>query len=663
MTQSSQSPSQHQSTTPFLPTRENSEHDATSHHNSFPPSQSKAGSFFSPTQLPSKEWEFDISIPPFPPSPGPTTTVKASSLLNTVTFFVTAGNFSNQKQNFYRTLANLKADFLVHLGDFNDYENTHCLEYAYRDYRNIIVRQSKLDMPSFFTLGDNEWADCYSPTTAKEIWEEYFTLSLDRKWSMVDKHNFSDFSTITTTGLEIQRDPTQLGNFAFLKDRVLFIGLNMVRGRTIGGDDEIEWMMRLEQNQKWIHSQLDRVTAVNAIVLFGQKYYPLDNAARDFFEQLSLHFTVPALYVYHSHEFFGWNVKKRVVSNKRIWFLGVEDSTLPFMKVVVNATALSVDDGTFFFTQDNPNNFVLSEDHTITPTDSPVTVASVFPDSEGGYLTKFYVTSGFFLDEEVTGNNSQGYREAIANISFNEDKESEPFFVHLGNIIDPDVINCEEYFYKEYSETLVANSNVPVYVLVGDRDWEGCIDKLEAEQFWKAHLLDLNKSINDGSDEVAGSSPLSQIYSVNRPKDQLENFSFFYNDVIVVGLHITRSSGDAKGVRLDNNFRWTVSQLRKAIRVSKGSMKALVMFGYDSFDGNEDFFEELSLHIEHYGIPAVYIHTSGDYQSRCEIDGIVTNNAIWFCSVAENTLPFLRVEINTTTTTNNDPQSPFFFIR
>ncbi|TFG91429.1 MAG: hypothetical protein E4H11_10850, partial [Myxococcales bacterium] len=86
-------------------------------------------------------------------------------------------------------------------------------------------------------------------------------------------------------------------NFAFVRDRVLFIGLNIVGGSV---HDPVEWALRMQQNADWVEQQLAQTAGqVRAAVVFGQaERSGSRNSFFDRFDVAAADFARPILYVH-----------------------------------------------------------------------------------------------------------------------------------------------------------------------------------------------------------------------------------------------------------------------------------------------------------------------------------------------------------------------------
>ena len=169
------------------------------------------------------------------------------------------------------------AEFVVHLGDIKG-GGPPCVEAVYQKVSGMLSRSVA---PVFIIPGDNEWNDCTDPAQAWIYWNRYFSR-FDRRWN----HSFPLFR-------QIEHEE----NFSFVKNGVLFIGLNVVGGLVHDAD---EWKQRHAAGLKWVRQNVAEFgNDVTCLVLFGHAT-PKPKQA-DFFQPFSVEaraFGKPVLYLH-----------------------------------------------------------------------------------------------------------------------------------------------------------------------------------------------------------------------------------------------------------------------------------------------------------------------------------------------------------------------------
>ena len=145
------------------------------------------------------------------------------------------------------------ADFVVHLGNVNGDEQSQCQEYGF-ERAAAVLKESPV--PVLIIPGDLDWAACGSEEKATKAlnWWKAYLGKLEDHWDQ---------------DLGVEHDDTVIGNFAFARNGVLFVGITMVDGFTSPG----EATSRLERNVLWTKEKLSRYDSApgsyRAVVIFG----------------------------------------------------------------------------------------------------------------------------------------------------------------------------------------------------------------------------------------------------------------------------------------------------------------------------------------------------------------------------------------------------------
>jgi len=171
------------------------------------------------------------------------------------------------------------AEFVIHVGDIKG-GGPPCVEAVYQKVSGML-RESVA--PVFIIPGDNEWNDCSDPDPDQAwiYWNRYFRR-FDDHWD----HSFPVFR-------QIEHEE----NFSFVRNRVLFIGLNVVGGFV---HDPEEWKQRHADGLQWIRRNLAQFgEEVGCLMLFGHATPAPKHD--DFFGPLSIvaqEFNKPVLYLH-----------------------------------------------------------------------------------------------------------------------------------------------------------------------------------------------------------------------------------------------------------------------------------------------------------------------------------------------------------------------------
>jgi hypothetical protein len=176
--------------------------------------------------------------------------------------------------------------FVVHLGDIT--HGTDVLpEWYYIGVAGLLKISQK---PVYVVIGDNEWNDLNDPATGWRLWRKHFE----------GFHRNFEGTRDTIT------QPAQPDNFAFVRNGVLIIGLNIVGGRI---HDPAEWARRHANDLAWVNECLDIYgDDVRAMVVCAQANPGDPEKHGDFFDPFAERVAVfgkPVLYLHgdgHNYE-------------------------------------------------------------------------------------------------------------------------------------------------------------------------------------------------------------------------------------------------------------------------------------------------------------------------------------------------------------------------
>lgn len=168
-------------------------------------------------------------------------------------------------------------EFAVHVGDIKA-GAPPCDESVYIKVSGML---SQAAMPVFIIPGDNEWNDCTDPTQAWVFWRRHF-MRFERHW----EHQVPLFR-------QLEREE----NFSFVRNGVLFVGLNIVGGRV---HDHAEWKRRHAEGLDWVRRNLRRFSSeISSLVVFGHaKPVAVHNDFFDPFSEEATEFGKPVLYLH-----------------------------------------------------------------------------------------------------------------------------------------------------------------------------------------------------------------------------------------------------------------------------------------------------------------------------------------------------------------------------
>lgn len=182
----------------------------------------------------------------------------------------------------------------------------------------------------------------------------------------------------------------------------------------------------------------------------------------------------------------------------------------------------------------------------------------------------------------------------------NENSESS-FLIHLGDIklgSKP----CDEIIYKNVSAQL-KKSNLPVYIIPGDNEFNDCTDPDQAFSLWNKYFFHLNEN-------------WERIHEVEYQVERKENFNWIENEVAFVGLNLVggrvHDSLEWKN-RLESNADW----IDQIVNKNKPSLKAMVVFGHAHMNIKPEKFESFVKGFrstaKSFGKPILYLQGDGHH--------------------------------------------------
>jgi len=187
------------------------------------------------------------------------------------------------------------------------------------------------------------------------------------------------------------------------------------------------------------------------------------------------------------------------------------------------------------------------------------------------------------------------------------------FVIHIGDIRNAeDGGACQPRDY-ETAESILRLSPVPVFVILGDNDWNDCSNPNRGLQLWNDTFFQFESSRWDHS------------FGIVRQPGRVENFSFVHKGALFIGLNIVGGkvlSRDEWTSRLTDQFEWTrelILGYNKSLSASSlrqggdgVSVGRVVIFGHANPNNNHaKFFGPLRNFIRdelRNGLPILYIN-------------------------------------------------------
>lgn len=186
------------------------------------------------------------------------------------------------------------------------------------------------------------------------------------------------------------------------------------------------------------------------------------------------------------------------------------------------------------------------------------------------------------------------------------------FLVHVGDLREEKThAVCVEEDYASVS-AILRRSPVPVFVLLGDNDWNDCLNPVDGLAFWMSYFLYFE------------SRYWNHTFDVIRMPGRPESFSFVHRGTLFVGLNIVGGAIldiTAWTDRLTTEVHWTMDLIRNytaaASLTAAGAVGRVVLLGHaDPTSNHNAFFLPLQAFIRdelHNQLPILYLHGDGHY--------------------------------------------------
>ncbi len=170
------------------------------------------------------------------------------------------------------------------------------------------------------------------------------------------------------------------------------------------------------------------------------------------------------------------------------------------------------------------------------------------------------------------------------------------FLVHLGDIVTGARKQWPESQYRLVADILKKSAK-PVFVLLGDNEWNDLDNPAEGLAFWNRHLRDFEKHFP--------SAP-----ALDKQPERSENFAFVAKGVLIIGLNLPggRVHDPAEWqTRLQHNADWIKVQLGK----HPAARAAVVMAQAHPNETHEPFTRQLVEHSRAWAKPILFLHADG----------------------------------------------------
>ncbi len=222
----------------------------------------------------------------------------------------------------------------------------------------------------------------------------------------------------------------------------------------------------------------------------------------------------------------------------------------------------------------------------------------------------------------------------------NRDGKSE-FLVHLGDVVTGKRSQWPESQYAKVANIL-KKSTRPVFVVLGDNEWNDLDHPAEGLEFWNRQFRDFEKHFSNAP-------------KLEKQPVRTENFAFVSKGVLILGLNIVGGKvHDAAEwqTRLQQDADWVAEQFQKHHATARS---AVLLAQAKPVASHELFFKQLVKSCESWKKPVLYLHADG-HVWQLEKGWRAPN--LWRVQTDQ-----VRLNPPVLVTVTEDPNEPFLFDR
>lgn len=165
---------------------------------------------------------------------------------------------------------------------------------------------------------------------------------------------------------------------------------------------------------------------------------------------------------------------------------------------------------------------------------------------------------------------------------------------HLGDIKDESV-SCTEAKYAAVA-SILRKSPVPVFITIGDNEWNDCGDPTAAFALWRRYFLRFEQN-------------WSHSFKVARQTARSENFAFLHRGILFIGINVVRGglSGSEERQRLAQNLDWIKQQY-----AAHPKARQIVLLGHAGPDSSRAaFYRDVATATARADKPFLLLHGDG----------------------------------------------------
>jgi predicted phosphodiesterase len=238
------------------------------------------------------------------------------------------------------------------------------------------------------------------------------------------------------------------------------------------------------------------------------------------------------------------------------------------------------------------------------PSDYPSFVPSMLFDSAGSFSPTIeapvFEPITFFAIGDAPYYEEQAKNLAIQMQNIPADAD---FIIHIGDMRNASIdYTCRRSEYEDVADTLKL-SPIPVFIVLGDNDWNDCDNSDDAYGYWKDEFLGFE------------SRHWNHNFKITHQDDVEENFSFVHKGSLFMGLNMVGRSALGQSAweeRMTSQSNWVIQTVRDYRQEAVPGMERVFLFGHANPRSKHDsFFDPLKEFIRDEldnAVPFLYLH-------------------------------------------------------
>ena len=217
-----------------------------------------------------------------------------------------------------------------------------------------------------------------------------------------------------------------------------------------------------------------------------------------------------------------------------------------------------------------PTSFPTAPPTGLSTTYKPIGKPTIFPISKDPIAGTTTQIATFYVIGDVPYNSSQAEQ---LRVQMNEIPNDAEFVVHVGDLrFAGSDLPCRRNEYSNVASIMrLSPAHAPVFMLLGDNDYNDCTNPEEGLSFWEDEFIGFESRYWNHTFDI-----------LNQP-DHQENFGFKHKGTLFIGLNLVGGAVlnlDDWNNRLTSEVNWTIDLIRNYVISTSPAVGRVVIFGH-----------------------------------------------------------------------------------